>query len=672
MPSQRPAPDDSSDAPLRHRAVVLAAAITTTFGVLSWRLIHLQSAAAPKFAAQAAARHSFTDELPAPRGTITDARGVVLARDESVQQLVFDLGFLRETRLLAYALEESEHIDSSKLLKLLSPDQLRSRYLQRVAAILSDILHRPAADIESEISSRFAIRRSGEVVLEKRLDYGIGNLVWQKLEAAKLGRYQELRRRIGGIVIKDYFERTYPSPTPVDLIVGRFAVPHSEDTKAIIPPTGVSGIEKTFHTDLTGTPGSRTVEIDGHGDELAAYRGSTTQPTEGRSVRLTIDTGLQEVVQQEIDNLSPDGPDAFSVARMNPDAVIVVLFEPATMALRALVGRDFTRKQGSPPSSMNYLVDYLYEPGSTIKIATAAAALAERKVRPDQPISIDPDGDRRYSDKEVRPITDAASYPELTPAGILAKSSNIGAYMLARRVGLQRFREYHSAFGLGEKTGLSLPFERKGAIAGKWNQQTMSRVSYGYSCQVSPAQMCSMLGCILNDGLWRPLALADAWTDSSGTVTSPINPPEGRKVIPPDVARSVSNMLLGVVEKGTAKSARSDLFEIGGKTGTAKKVNEKNPAAGYDNNRRVVSFLGYISSASGPRLAGICIIDEPKLAEAENYGGHLAAPLFRRVAEKAMNYYKVPPQFIATTAPPSPKGPSAPRTKNMSGKRKSR
>jgi cell division protein FtsI/penicillin-binding protein 2 len=181
-----------------------------------------------------------------------------------------------------------------------------------------------------------------------------------------------------------------------------------------------------------------------------------------------------------------------------------------------------------------------------------------------------------------------------------------------------------------------------------------------------------MLGCILNDGIWRPLALADAWTDSSGTVTTPINPPEGRRVIPSNVSRDVSRMLLGVVDKGTAKSARSEHFEIGGKTGTAKKVNEKNPAAGYDLNRRVVSFLGYISSASGPRLAGICIIDEPKLAEAENYGGHLAAPLFRRIAEKAMNYYKVPPQFIATSAPPSPKGPSAPRTKNMSGKRKSR
>jgi cell division protein FtsI/penicillin-binding protein 2 len=102
-------------------------------------------------------------------------------------------------------------------------------------------------------------------------------------------------------------------------------------------------------------------------------------------------------------------------------------------------------------------------------------------------------------------------------------------------------------------------------------------------------------------------------------------------------------MLVQVVEKGTGKLARSEYFEVGGKTGTANKVNPATKQ--YDNSRQTVSFLGYISGTDGPKLGGLVVIDEPKLAEHLNYGGRLAAPLFRRIAEKAMAYYDVPAQF---------------------------
>jgi cell division protein FtsI (penicillin-binding protein 3) len=135
----------------------------------------------------------------------------------------------------------------------------------------------------------------------------------------------------------------------------------------------------------------------------------------------------------------------------------------------------------------------------------------------------------------------------------------------------------------------------------------------------------------------------EAWTDEHNRTLETIDGPAATHPITPAVAAQVRQMLLQVVEKGTGKLARSDYYEIGGKTGTVDKVNPLTKS--YDHDRQTVSFLGYVSGSDGPKLGGLVIIDEPKLAEHLNFGGRLAAPLFRRIAEKAMAYYDVPAQF---------------------------
>jgi len=282
-------------------------------------------------------------------------------------------------------------------------------------------------------------------------------------------------------------------------------------------------------------------------------------------------------------------------------------------------------------------------------VATLSAALTYGKVTPATTLSIDPDGDGKYSDEDVRPITDEHSYPELTVEGILVKSSNIGAYKLARQIGLTRYRQFLDELGFVRKTGINLPLEQRGLFPQQWNIGNMSRVAYGYTISVTPAQMCALIGCVLNDGQWRPLRTVEAWTDDQGRTIEEIKPPAATQPITAQAARQMRQMMIQVVEKGTAKLARSDLFEIGGKTGTANKINAS--GIGYDKHRDVVSFLGYISNAEGPQLAGIVIIDEPKLPEVMSYGGKLAAPLFRRIAEAAMKYYELPAQFAGTATP---------------------
>lgn len=630
---------EPGDATLRRRMVVAGCVMLSAFSLLSWRIIHLQVERQSHYASLVEDKHRRTDVLEAHRGRIFDTRGQLLAGDEPVQKIIFDYGFLRQTEALAEALAASEGMKPADIRKVWTGEELQQRYLDRVIPLLAQFSGRTMEEMRTLIASRMNPKLTGEVVIEREMSMQNGIQLRDALERMKLGEYQELRGLIGAVVFRDSFARRYPATVPLFHFAGKLGeLPGATNGGQ----QGVCGIEKYFNAKLEGKPGHRVIVVDGRNNELAAYRGEVIPPVHGANLRTTIDTGLQELVMTEI-GLEPSNPDELSVARMRPNRVIVVLFEPETMALRAVVTRDFTRAEDAGPMLVNDAVEYVYEPGSTIKVATISAALSNGKVTSATTLSIDPDGDRTYDDEDIKPIRDDHAFPSLTVEGIMVHSSNIGAYKLARQIGLKRFREYIDALGFARPTGVTLPTEQRGWFPKQWNMQSLSRSAYGYAYSVTPAQMCALLGCVLNDGEWRPLRTVEAWTDDQGRTVENIEPPAATKPITASAAGQVKKMLVQVVEKGTAKLARSDHYEIGGKTGTANKINPV--TKGYDDDRQVVSFLGYIAGGEGPRLAGIVIIDEPRLAEHLNYGGRLAAPLFRRIAEKAMAYYDVPALF---------------------------
>ncbi|HEX2748720.1 MAG TPA: penicillin-binding protein 2, partial [Verrucomicrobiales bacterium] len=610
------------------------------FSLVSWRLIYLQVEQHDHFAALVDVKHQRKVDLEAHRGRIFDARGQLLAGDEPVQKIVFDLGFLREKDSLADALVESEGMkDVVDIRRVWTLEEMQQRYLDRVTPLLAQHSGRPVEEIRETIDGRMKLKVSGEIVVNREMTVQNGIELRDDLERLKLGRYQELRGRIGAVVFKDSFVRRYPATTPVFHFAGKLGeLPGSQNGEM----RGVCGLEKQFNAQLDGKPGYRMVVVDGLNNELAAYRGEVKPPAHGANLRSTIDVGLQEIVLREID-LPPDRPDEISVSQMHANRVIVVLFEPKTMSVRSVVTRDFKRKADAGPLLMNDLVEYLYAPGSTIKVATIAAALSTGKVSAHTEIALANDGDRRYRDTEVGTITDDHAFPSLSVEGIMVHSSNIGAFKLAKMVGLSGFRERLTTLGFCRQTGVTLPTEQRGWFPKRWNMMSLSRSAFGYGYMVTPAQLCALLGCVINNGEWRPLRTVEAWTDEHGRTLEPIEGPPATNPLTPAVAGQVRQMLLQVVEKGTGKLARSNYYEIAGKTGTANKVNPATKQ--YDTSRQTVSFLGYVSGSEGPRLGGLVIIDEPKLAEHLNYGGRLAAPLFRRIAEKAMAYYDVPAQF---------------------------
>ena len=636
---------EPGDATVRHRAVVAAGLLLAAFSGLSWRLVHVQVERHAYYDALVGDKHQRIDFLEAHRGRIFDTRGQLLAGDEPVQKIIFDLGFLKQKDALAEAIKLSEGMKAADVRNVWTAAEIQQRYLDRITPLLAQYSGRPETEIKELIASRITPRLSGEIVITREMGMQDGILLRAALEKAELGTWQELRGRIGGVVFKDSFARRYPSTVPLFHFAGKLGeLPGKPDAEL----QGVCGVEKFYNNQLKGTPGQRVIVVDGLNNELAAYRGEVTKPVHGSNIRTTYDAGLHELVLKELD-LPSERPDEISVSQMKPNRVIVVLFEPKTMALRAVVTRDFTRKPDAGPMLMNDAMEYVYEPGSTIKVATISAALSNGKVSPATTISIDPDGDRTYDDEDIEPIEDDHAFPELTVEGIMVHSSNIGAYKLARQIGLKPFREYIDELGFAKTTGVNLPLEQRGWFPKQWNMQSLSRSAYGYAYSVTPAQMCALLGCMLNDGQWRPLRTTEAWTDEQGRTLQEIEAPAPRQPVTATAARQVRQMLIQVVEKGTAKLARSDFYEIGGKTGTANKINPV--TKNYDKHRQVVSFLGYISAGDGPRLAGIVIVDEPKLEEHMNYGGRLAAPLFRRIAEKAMAYYDVPAQFAVNERP---------------------
>ncbi len=636
---------EPGDAVLRRRVLYATCGLFSVFSLLSWRLIHVQVERHDHYVGILERKHQRTDALDAHRGRIFDVRGHLLAGDEPVQRIVFDIGYLNDKEAMASAIEKCEGMKSRDLREALTLEEIRARYLARVLPLLAEFTGKSREEIAGQLGARMERRMSGEEIIVRELAVESGILLRAALEKEGLGRYQELRGRIGAVIFKDSFARRYPTALPMFHLTGKLG---EHPDKPGGEPEGISGLEKFFNDRLKGVPGQRIVEVDGRGEELAAYRGEVTPPVHGANLRCTLDNGLQELVTRELD-LPSEKPGELSVAEMKPDRVIVVLFEPATMALRSVVTRDFTRSPEAGPLLTNDLCEYVYEPGSTIKIATIAAALTNGRVSPATPLSIDPDGDRIYDDEDIEPIRDEHAYPQLTVEGIMVKSSNIGAYKLARQIGLTRFRQYIDDLGFAKRTGVMLPLEQRGWFPKVWNMQSLSRSAYGYAYSVTPAQMCALLGCVLNDGRWSPLRTVEAWTDEQGRTLEEIPAPAVSQPVTEKAARQVRQMLVQVVEKGTAKLARSEFFEIGGKTGTANKLNPVTKR--YDNHRQVVSFLGYIANAAGPQLAGIVIIDEPKLDETMNYGGRLAAPLFRRIAEAAMHYYEVPAQFAGTAVP---------------------
>ena len=358
---------------------------------------------------------------------------------------------------------------------------------------------------------------------------------------------------------------------------------------------------------------------------------SLLPPRAGLNVQLTLDMGLQSIVEEELDACLKE----FESVRGT-----VILMDPKTGDILAMASRphfDLNQRRDVAENGFNYAVQAIYEPGSTYKVVATAGVLNEGLARPQTSVFCH---NGFYQEGAIR-VPDHHPYGNLTLEGVLVKSSNIGAYKFARQLGANRFFDYAHRWGFGTKTGIMLSGESSGICRNTQNAVDFSRASYGYALNVTPLQMACAYAVIAGDGRLLKPRIVKSLVANDGTVIETYKPETVAQVIKPGVASQMRDALAKVTETGgTATLAAVPGYKVAGKTGTAVKHNPN--GRGYLNGRYTVSFAGMLP-AQDPAFVGIVVIDDPLTNKVKRYGGTIAAPAFGRIGARAAAYLNLPP-----------------------------
>lgn len=409
---------------------------------------------------------------------------------------------------------------------------------------------------------------------------------------------------------------------------------------------GLEGIERRYDPYLRGEKSQIVLQRDALGRTVFP-KGLTEQgPSAGHSVTLTIDEVIQYIAEKELDDV---------VTETQAKGGVVIVMEPKTGAVLAMAMSprfDPNSVRGlSADRWRNRVVTDAYEPGSTLKIFLAAAALEERAMTPDSLINAE-NGRMTIAGTVIH---DHEKAKWLTFAQAIQRSSNVAAAKTAMVLGEERLFRYLKAFGFGEKTEIDLPGEATGLVKEprEWGRRTLASIAMGQEIGVTALQLATAVSAVANGGwLMRPYVVSEV-RDARGQLVAQMSPQVRRRPVTAETARTLGTILERAVTAGTGSKAAVAGYRVAGKTGTAQKIDPETGA--YSPALSVASFAGYVP-AEDPRLTIVVIIDEPK---GEAWGGTVAAPMFKRVAEQALTYLGVSSQEPMKLALAEPAGVGA-------------
>jgi Cell division protein FtsI/penicillin-binding protein 2 len=399
---------------------------------------------------------------------------------------------------------------------------------------------------------------------------------------------------------------------------------------------GLGGLERSLNSPMRGKPGQMLISLDARRHWFGRVE---KQPDPGENVVLTLDEKIQYIAERELDA---------AMQRTHAAAATVIVQNPKTGEILALANRptfDANAFHISDPQKMkNRAVSDIYEPGSTFKMVTIAAALEEKITNPDEVIDCQ-NGAIYIGNVRIR---DHKAYGLLTVSQILANSSDVGAIKLGLRLGEERFDRYIRAFGFGSQTGIELPGETRGITkpVSRWSKVSIGAISMGQEIGISPVQLISMVSTIANDGVYTPPRIVAGTRDPNDPTGKVIfHPAPQHRVVSTVTAVEMKKMLEGVVLFGTGKKSILEGYTSAGKTGTAQKAD---PATGgYSQTKYVASFAGF-APAYDPAITIAVILDSPV---GPHEGGQVAAPVFKAIAQQTLAYLNVPQDV----APDNPK-----------------
>src|SRR5216684_8989427 len=394
---------------------------------------------------------------------------------------------------------------------------------------------------------------------------------------------------------------------------------------------GLAGIEQAWDAHLAGVEGRAVVERDALGREVTGAPIVLKPSVAGQGIMLTIDATIQYLAEKEVDAVW---------RRTRAKSAMAVAMDPRTgeilaMAIRPTYNPNAFATATDDDRRARAVTDP-FEPGSTFKVIMAASALEEGIVRPSDRVF----GENGAITVANTTIHDWKKYGWLTFTEVLQNSSNVGSIKVGLALGRERYHRYMKAFGFGATTGVGLAGESRGLLRDpqRWSLLSLPTMSIGQEISVTALQLLVAFGAITNDGTLMQPRLVRSTFDAEGRETRRFEPKAVRQVISPDTARTLSRLLVRVVDSGTGRFAAIPGYAVGGKTGTAQKLD---PATGrYSRAPGVLSFVGF-APADEPRFAMLVMLDEPKN---EKWGSEAAAPIFSAIGREALRHLNVPPR----------------------------
>jgi cell division protein FtsI (penicillin-binding protein 3) len=554
----------------KSRIKILIIGVFMIFVLLALQLVRVQVIQASEYQSKAANEMESTRTTPAPRGEITDINGVAFARSVSAITIVVD-----QTQITDPA---------------------------RVANFVAPILGLPVEEVQGNITGT----RRYSIVLKNGRPAQWDLLTKEIYEYNKALTNEQLDKRIIGFFPERSFIREYPSGSLISSLVGFVRA----------DGIGATGLESSLNSVITGTDG-RYSFANGYGAEIPGSQREIVAAKAGTTVRLTIDRDVQWVAAKAI---------AEAVKSSRAASGTVIVMDPRTGEIVAHATAPTFDPNNTKNVDLNLMrnpsVQDVYEPGSTGKVMTLAAALEEKTVAPTTVFAVPyklKRGGSTFKDHDKHPVQ------QLTTSGILAVSSNTGTIKIGETLSNDKLYSYLNKFGVGVKTGSGLPGESAGLMpkVKDWSGTTAPTVAFGQGYSVTAMQATSVFATIANNGVRVSPTVIAGTQDASGHFTPAANRTTTR-VVSEDTARELRLMMESVVSPtGTAPSAAIPGYRVAGKTGTAWRYNDK--TGGYSG--YTASFIGF-APADAPRYVINVTIQDPRNGY---YGGLLGGPVFKKV-----------------------------------------
>jgi len=577
------------------RQRVVSVLVLVLLAVFAARLVVIQGVRANALSSEALEQRLITREVSTPRADIVDRNGVVLAT--TVDR--YNIG-VNQQALASWKRAENGTVTAQGPID--------------AATILAPILGLDASELAATL-----VGDSTWVYIAKDVTPD----TWELVDA----------EHIAGVQPEPVSERIYPNGAIAGNVIGFMG--GSSDGPGT---TGLSGLELEFNDDLTGTPGSITYESGGNGTLIPTGVHEEIAPVPGKTLVTTFDRDIQYYAQKRLER---------AIKETGAARATVVISDVLTGEVYALVDSHSVDPNdpgaSDPKDRGSRAVSTVFEPGSTAKTITMAAAIEEGLVTPTSHVK----APYAYTTSNGQTFHDSHEHrtQKLTVNGVLAESSNTGTVQIGERLTAKQRFEYLTAFGLGSKTNVGLPGESSGILKNykDWDGRSKYAVLFGQALSVTAVQTAQVYQTIANNGVRVQPTIVKGFLDADGTFT-PRETAQPTRVVSTKTAHQVMTMLESVTDEGTGGLAKIDGYRVAGKTGTAQATCTNGAFECI-----VASFVG-IAPADDPRIVVTVILYDPRTSI---YGGEVAAPIFKDVATFALQELRVPPSQSEPTLYPT-------------------